>query len=227
MPAPPRQAHQTASKLAQLLGEVLVHHAPHTARINAETSTRAVNEWLEGLEAHTSTLIAPVLQGLLDRSDPPAEIRALIEEAISPTAQFGSTLQQIFLWGIVSNIIGSSLQPFLVAVTNQLNTSAVAAGIAVPVDASTIATAAGRGLNLGDPPTVTVPDWAYTEAAKQGVSKDDIDLQASLIGLPPALQELFELYRRGDINLDDVKQGLREGDFRDDWIERTLGLAHA
>ncbi|MGH8257863.1 MAG: hypothetical protein ACRET0_16800, partial [Steroidobacteraceae bacterium] len=227
MTSGPAQAHQTAGKLAQLLGEVLIHHAPHTARISSEATVAATNEWLEGLEAHTSKLIGPVLQGLLDNSDPPAEIRALLQEAISPSAQFGATLQQIFLWGIVSNIIGSSLQPFLVAVTNQLNTSAVSAGIAVPVDASTIATAAGRGLNLGDPPTVTVPDWAYTEAAKQGMSHEDIDLQASLIGLPPALQELFELYRRGDIQLDDVRQGLREGDFRDDWIERTLGLAHA
>ncbi|MGH3266605.1 MAG: hypothetical protein ACRDNS_31980, partial [Trebonia sp.] len=136
-------------------------------------------------------------------------------------------LVQIFLWGIVSNLIGTSIEPFLVAVMNDLNTAAVGLGISRPLDPATIATATGRGLSLGDPPTVSVPQWAVDQAAKNGIDRENIDLMASLVGLPPALQELFELYRRGDIGLDDVRTGLREGDFRDDWIERTLGLAHA
>lgn len=225
MTAPPQ--HRTAGKLAQLLGEVIVHHAPHTAKINADETRRQVDGWLDGLEAHTATFVGPFLQTILDNSNPPEAVKALLTEAITPTAAFSSTLEQIFLWGIISSIIGTSVQPFLQGVSNDLNAAAVAAGIHKPVDPAIIATAAGRGLNLGSPPTVNVPQWAYDQAAQSGISREDVDLAASIIGLPPALQELFELYRRGAIPIDDVKQGLREGDFRDDWIDRTLALAHA
>lgn len=227
MSTPPPPQHKVASKLAQLLGEVLIHHAPHTAKINADETRRQVDDWLEGWEAHTANLVAPFLQNVLDNTDPPEPVRALLVEAISPTAQFSSTLEQIFLWGIISSIIGTSVQPFLVGVSNDLNAAAVGLGIHRPVDLSTIATAAARGLNLGDQPTVNVPAWAYSEAAKSGLAPDEVDLAASIIGLPPALQELFELKRRGVINDADVERGLREGDFRDDWIANVIQLAHA
>jgi hypothetical protein len=226
MSAQPPPGHKVGSKLAQLLGEVIIHHAPVTAGINAQATTEAVNQWLEGLEQHSSALITPFLQKILDESDPPPEIRGLIEEAINPQAQFSSTLIQIFVWGVVSNIIGTSVGPFLQAVSNQLSANAVAAGIAKPTDPATIATAVGRGLNLGDPPTVTVPQWAYDQAAENLISKEDVDLAASIIGLPPAMQELFEMQRRGIITSDQVAQGLREGDFRDDWIQYAQQLIH-
>jgi hypothetical protein len=82
-----------------------------------------------------------------------------------------------------------------------------------------------------------------------GIADEDTDLQASIIGLPPALQELFEMYRRGIITSTTlgspavttgqtpvtasdgtpltVEQGLREGDFRDDWIPAATQLAHS
>ncbi len=223
----PAAAHVNAGRLAQLLADTIVAHTPHTAEINAETTTRHVNTWLDGLEAHTASFVGPFLQQILDNSDPPPEVRALLEEAITPTAAFSSTIEQIFLFGIVSTILSQSVQPFVQGVSNQLNATAVGLGIARPVDPAIIATAAGRGLNLGDAPTVTVPDWAYAQAAQSGISKAAIDLAASIVGLPPALQELFEMKRRGIINGAQVQQGLREGDFRDDWIQYAVQLEHA
>lgn len=227
MSTPPPSPHRAASKLAQLLGEVIIHHSPVTAKIGADEARRQVDGWLEGWEQHTAGFVGPFLQHILDNSDPPEAVKALLGEAIEPTAQFSSTLEQIFLWGIVSSIIGTSVQPFLQGVSNDLNRAAVAAGILRPVDLSTIATAAGRGLNLGDPPTVDVPQWAYDQAAELGLGTDAVNLAASIIGLPPALQELFELQRRGIIDADQVATGLREGDFRDDWIPYAVQLAHA
>lgn len=219
-------AHAEAGRLAQLLGEVIVHHAPWTADINEATKWKHTEQFLEGLEQHAAGQVGPFLQQILDHSNPPPEIASLLQEAIHPPAQFSAVIEQIFVFGIVSQILGASVQPFLQGVTNDLWTKAVADGIHLPVNPATIATASGRGLNLGDPPTLTVPDWAYTEGAKQGLSADDINLQASLVGLPPALQELFEMYRRGIITEDQVKTGLKEGDFRDDWIDWTVQLTH-
>ena len=221
-----QQAHQTASKLAQLLGEVIVHHAPHTAEIDAATRQRYLHEFLEGLEDHTSKQVGPFLATLLERTDIPDMFRPLLEEAINPPAQFSAVITQLFLYGIVSQLLSTSVQPFLQGVSNDLWAKAVADGISVPVPPAVIATAAARGLNKGDKPTVNMPAWAYSEAAKAGVSKEDIDLQASIVGTPPAPQELFELLRRGIIKDDDVKRGLREGDTRDDWIDQLSQLAH-
>lgn len=224
---PTQEAHATAGKLAQLLGEVIVHHAPWTAEVNEAARRKSTEQFLEDLETHTAGQVGPFLQKVLENTDPPAEIRSLLEEAINPPAQFSAILEQIFLYGIVSNVIGTSVQPFMQEVTNKLNAVAVGEGIAQPTSPATIATAVGRGLNLGDPPTVTVPSWAVQQAAANGVSQDDINLMASLVGLPPALQELFELYRRGIIDLDQVKTGLQEGDFRDDWVDIAVQLAHS
>jgi hypothetical protein len=223
----PATPHTHASKLAQLLGETIVHHAPWTADINEKARWEHTEKFLEGLETHAAGQVGPLLSTILDRTDPPPEIRSLIEEAIQPHAQFSAIIEQIFVFGIVSQLLSTSVQPFMQGISNDLWTAAVSDGIATPVSPATIATAVGRGLNLGDQPTVNVPAWAYTEAAKSGVAKDDMDLQASIVGLPPALQELFEMQRRGIITTEQVAQGLREGDFRDDWVKYAQQLVHA
>jgi hypothetical protein len=240
MPTPPDPAgagrsHQTAGKLAQLLGETIIHHSPVTSAEQAAAQRRETDRWLEGLEQHLAGLVGPFLQQILDNSDPPEPVRALLEEAIHPTAQFTAVIEQIFVFGIVSQLLGASVQPFLQGVTNALWPVAVGQGITVPLSVPTLATAIGRGIKLGDKTVAGDYSWAYPIAAESGVSNEELDLQASLIGLPPALQELFEMYRRGILDndpsgmsaIDLVKQGLKEGDFRDDWIDRTVQLAHA
>lgn len=227
MTVPPPRAHRTASKLAQLLGDTIAHHAPVTAQINAAASRAAVDDWLEGLEAHLAQFVRPFLANVLENTEPPEPVRALLAEAIDPQAQFTSTIESIFLWGIVSSIVSTSVSPFLVGIQNDLSAAAVGQGIARPPDLSTLATAAGRGLAYGSPPTVTVPDATYQLAAQLGIDANYMNLAASIIGLPPALQELFEMYRRGIITIDQVEQGLREGDFRDDWIQYAIQLIHA
>ena len=110
MSTPP--PHRTASKLAQLLGETIIHHAPWTAQVNAQARREAVDGWLEGLEGHLAGFVGPFLQQVLDGTNPPPAVRALLEEAITPTAQFTSSIESIFLWGIISSIVGTSVSRF-------------------------------------------------------------------------------------------------------------------
>lgn len=219
-----QQAELLGGRFAQLLHEVLTNHAPNQARVNEQAHYQHLEAWLEDLEQHTSKAITPFLQSLLDKTDMPPEFEPIIREAIETPAQFSAIVTQLFLYGIVSQILGSAVAPFLQVLSDQLWTSAVHDGVSVPVAPAVIATAAARGLSLGDKPTVNMPDWAYSEAAKSGVGKANIDLQASIVGTPPAPQELFELFRRGIIGLDDIKRGLAEGDTRDDWIDQLVQL---
>lgn len=226
MTDPAQQAHANASKLAQLLAQVIVEHAPHTARLAEEAKYEHLEMFLEDLEQHTSKGITPFLTSLMENATIPPEFIGLVTEAIDTPAQFSAIVTQLFLYGVVSQLLSTSVTPFLQGVSNDLWVKAVADGISVPISAPTIATAAARGLNLGDPPTVDMPAWAYPAAAKSGVSADDLNLMASIVGTPPAPQELFELLRRNLINQDRLKQGLREGDTRDDWIDVLAQLAH-
>lgn len=224
MSTPPNPAENTAGRLAQLLSETQITAAPHIAKINETHRREALEGFLEGLEAHTAGQVGPFLQWVKDNADLPPQIAGLLDEAIEPPAQFSAFMEQIFLYGIISNVVGTSLGPFIQGVANQLSATAVAAGINKPTDPSILATAVGRGLNLGDPPTVTVPAWAYEQAAQSGISGPDVDLMASIIGLPPAFEQLLEMKRRSIITEDQLEQGLREGDFRDDWIQYAVQL---
>lgn len=222
----PDQAHALASKLAQLLAETQITAAPHLSKIDHEERWRQTEAWLERLETHAKGQVTPILKHILEHSDPPEFLMHLFEEAMDPPEQFSAIVEQIFVYGFVANIVGTSIQPFLQGVSNELSTAAVATGITRPVDPAVIATAVARGLDLGAQPTTPVADWAYTEAAKSGIGKDEVDLQASIVGTPPAPQELFELLRRDIIKPERLKQGLREGDTRDDWIDQLTQLAH-
>ena len=220
------QAHALASKLAQLLAETQITAAPHLAKIDHEEKWRQTEDWLERLETHAKGQVTPILAHILEHSNPPEFLAHLFTEAMDPPEQFSAIIEQIFVYGFVANIVGTSIQPFLQGVSNELSTAAVAAGISRPVDPATIATAVARGLALGEKPTTSVPQWAYDEAAKSGVDPGEVDLQASIVGTPPAPQELFELLRRGLIGEDDVRRGLKEGDTRDDWVALLAKLAH-
>jgi hypothetical protein len=220
------QATRALSAAAQLLGETMIHAAGPVAKEHHAEGYRQLESWLEDLEQHTSSNITPFLMRLLESEALPDEFRVVIEEAVTTPAQFSAIVTQLFLYGIVSQVLSTSVQPFLQGVTNDLWTQAVSDGIAVPVSPAVLATAAARGLQFGAKPTITITEEMYAEAAKSGVSKADLDLQGSIVGTPPAPQELFELERRGIINTDDVARGLAEGDTRDDWIPQLQKLAH-
>lgn len=224
--AEPTQANVLAGKLAQLLAETQITAAPHVAKVHHDEHFRQVEQFLEGLEAHTSEKIGPFLTELFDGVEIPETLKPMIADVIGPEAQFSAILTQVFLYGIVSSLISTSTQPFLQGVLNAIWTKAVEANVSVPVAPAVLATAAGRGLKLGDEPTVSVPAESYAEAAKSGVSKEDLNLQASLVGLPPAFQELLEMRRRDIITDAELTTGLQEGDFRDDWIAKAVQLIH-
>lgn len=209
---------QLGRRIAQLLGEVIVHHAPFTASIGERTKEAFRHDWLEDLEHHTSRTLQPIIDHVLANTTPPPEIAHLLSEAGTPSAELGSFLQQFLVYGIAFQVGGKITDPMLQEVQNQLWSAAVAAGISTPLDTPAIGAAVVRGINKGDAPTTPVPDWAYAEAAESGVSHEDLDLIVSVTGEPPAPESLYQGVRRGLITDAQLQQGLREGDTRDEWI---------
>ena len=228
-PPPKENAHGAASIIGQLLGEVIVHHAPWTSEISETTRRRIADDWLENLEQHTTGLIGPLVDQMLAVTDPPPEVRKLLTAAQDPSAQFGSLLQQFFVYGLMFQLAGTMLAPF----TQQVQNDVWSAHPDRPLSPPDLATAVVRGIGHGDSSGVTIPDWATKQAAESGMSAEDFATFVGTTGMAPALQLLFEMVRRdinpeGELNAGGITlvSGIQQGDIKDEWIEAVSKLRY-
>lgn len=215
----PQPAHHAASKIGQLLGEVIVHHAPWTAEINEQARRRITDEWLERLEEHSSGIVAGLIDHALQASDPPPEIRRYLDNARDPKAQFGSFAQQFLIYGIGMSIATQLTQPFLAQLSQDLWTDMVNnQGVTLPLSPADIATALTQAVGFGDTVGVEVPQWAYDEAAKSGIGPEVLQTMVGIDGVAPNPTDLFTMFRRGIIDDARFELGLKEGPTKNTWI---------
>lgn len=78
------------------------------------------------------------------------------------------------------------------------------------------------GSNVTPMPQVDVDP--YAEAAKSGTPRYVLDGLARIVGLPPAPGELLMLLNRGIINEAAYRQGISEGDTRNEWADVLMQL---
>ena len=71
-------AHQSASKIAQLIGEVIVHHAPWTSDIAENTRRRITDAWLDRLEDYQAGLLHPLFDQIIEGTDTHPAIAAFL-----------------------------------------------------------------------------------------------------------------------------------------------------
>src|SRR5579875_957287 len=222
MAGDPTRGTVAANKISQILGEVLIHHAPWTAQISEQTRRRITDDWLEKLEAHATTVVKPFIDKVTETAGMPEELAELFEHAAVPKAQFGATIQQFFIYGVMFSLASTALAPFTQVLSNDLWT----ANPTRPLSPPDISTAVIRGLVLGGTPTTPMPDWAAEEAAKSGIDSERMQTLIDITGMPPAPQDLFQMVRRQIITEDQLQQGLREGDTRDEWIPLVSKLRY-
>jgi hypothetical protein len=132
----------------------------------------------------------------------------------------GSLFEQLFLWGVVSAVIGEAIGPELLAYAQRVN-AAHPEQVLAPPD---LADAVIRNyMSLGD---------ATAEAAKSGLDAARFARLVPLHGDAPGPQQLAEGLKRGLIpgqgagpDSDSFEQGIREGRLADKWIALIRGLA--
>jgi len=206
--------HHLGGKLSQLLGETILNLHPHVARM-AETEKAAFREeFLEGLEQHTAEQIGPLLKGVYDATTIPPELAAMLTELGMPTQQFTGLLSQFFVFGVMFTLAQAMLAPFVQQVQNDV----WSAHPDRPLSPPDIATAVVRGIDLGSTSGVTVPDWALGEAAKSGLGSEAFKTMVGVTGMAPAMQDLFQMIRRQIITEEQLTEGIKQGDVKDEWI---------
>lgn len=218
--------HSAASIIVQLLRDTLAQHAPFGAHI-AETTKRAITDkWLDRLEEHNTSIMAPFVDMVLEQTDPPPEIKHMLQQMLRPSQAVGSFASNFLLYGIGFSIAGQIVNPFLVGLANDTNTAAVAAGISRPISPPDLATGAIRGIEPGVVSDIAAPGWATEIAARSGVSAADMQFLVDITGAPPDLTTLFEAVRRGYITEEELVTGLRQSDLRDSWIPTVSKLRY-
>lgn len=227
----PREAdlHHLGGKLAQLLVDVINGAHGHVAEWNERTREEFRAKFLDGLEEHTAALVSPLLTSVEGVSDVPAELSGLLSELGLPTEQYTGIISQFFIFGVMFNVAGAMLSPFVQQIQNDVWTAHPDRPLAPP----DIATAVVRGIGFGDSSGETIPDWATALAAESGYDAQTFATMVGVTGMAPALQLLFEMVRRQIIEegtLDGggttLVSGIQQSDVKDEWIETVSKLRY-
>ena len=200
--------------MADMIAKVLADHAPAGAKVAAETHRAVTDAWLERLEQHSTHIIAPVVDAVTAVTDPPPEIATLLAHAKEPHAQFGSLVQQFFVYGLMFQLAGTALAPFVQAMANDV----WKAHPDRPISPPDLATMVVRGISLGDSAGVKIPQWATDMAAENGLDATKFASLVGTAGMAPNITILFEMIRRGIISKEQLTQGIKQGDIKDEWI---------
>lgn len=227
----PKEAdlHQLGGKLAQLLVDTILGAHPHVADWNEQTKEEYRAKFLDGLEQHSAKLVRPLLTSVAETTDLPPELSGLLEELGLPTEQFTGIISQFFVFGVMFTLAQAMLAPFVTQVQNDV----WAANPDRPISPPDVATAVVRGIGFGDSSSVTIPDWATTEAGYSGLNADRFATMVGVTGMAPALQLLFEMVRRGIIDVGELNgggttltSGIQESDIKDEWIDPVAMLRY-
>lgn len=123
-----------------------------------------------------------------------------------------SMARQFFVWNIAGAIVNAGLEPYLTALSSDVN----AKNPLKPLSPSDLADMVVRG--------VIEHAEAALEAAKNGVNQHDFDLLVTNTGEPPSILDMLELLRRGKVSRDDVVRAIKQSRVKNEWIDTILML---
>jgi hypothetical protein len=226
----PADSAHTIGLLARTVVESILGAHPHIAEFTEEMKEHFRAKFLDGLEVHTAKLVNPLLTSVSDVTAIPPELVGILEELGLPTEQFTGIISQFFIFGVMFNVAGAMLAPFV----QQIQNDVWIAHPDRPLSPPDIATAVVRGFTLGDSGGTTVPGWATSLAAESGYDADTFATQVGITGMAPNLQLLFEMIRRGVIDegtlgdgAETLVGGIQQSDIRDVWIPLVTQLRYA
>ena len=216
-----------AVTVADKVGQKVAHHIAQAAAKGAQAETErraaamaAVAESLRNdLKPAMHAAFGPVVAALPD-DDP---LKQFFDLFMSPESVLNDAFINILGFaGMCLAAVSQTGQVFFQPLLNELWASRPRR----PLSPADLATGAVRGIVPGGPAITHYPTEINTEANYSGVSDEDMQFLTDITGMPPSPQDLFEMYRRGIITMDDIATGLKEGDTRDEWIASFQKLAY-
>ena len=215
-----------AVTVADKVGQKVAHHVARAAAAGAQIETERRAAALAAAAESLRNDLKPALHELfgtmvaaLSDDDP---LRQFFELFMSPESVINDAAINIMgFLGMSLAAISEAGAVFFQPLLNQL----WAGRPRRPLSPADLAIGAVRGIVPGGPGITSYPSFLNDLANQSGVSNQDMQFLADITGMPPSPQDLFEMYRRGIITMDDIATGLKEGDTRDEWITQFQKLA--
>jgi hypothetical protein len=217
MKSPPPNNHarmgsRLGPRLAKVVSMAMSEHLQRTAHTRSKLSAEGANEFFRGMSREKWQHIAPLWAMFEGDENTPAELEALLNFIAHGQGEAAEVLSSLGMGQAVGTSILSAIQNFLAPANQRL----IAAQPNTLLEPATIAQALAANIpNLGD---------AYAEAARGGVNAGRLNVMKELAEQFPGLPQLIELWRRGFIDVAEVKGALERQGVRADWIAHLVGL---
>lgn len=126
----------------------------------------------------------------------------------------GSVAEQFFVWGVISGVVSTGLEPFMQELRNKLQSD----NPVMPITPAELADMVVKN--------ILKQEEAAQEARKSGVPEKDFDLMVKVNGEPPAIGELLTLFRRHQVTDEQLTKAIRQSHIRDEWIDtvKRMGI---
>jgi hypothetical protein len=139
-----------------------------------------------------------------------------------PTAQIGGLLTSFFTFGVMFQLAGAMLAPFIQQVQNDV----WAAHPDKPLSAPDLATATVRGIDWSSTADTKMIAANAAQAAENGFDLQHFQAMCDVVGMAPALELLFQASRRNLFPFTNsagqtmtLEDGIKQSDIKDEWIE--------
>jgi len=221
--------HALAGKLAQLVGETILHIHPHVAALSEGERERFRTAFLEEIESHIAEHVGPLLDSVTSVATIPPEIANLIGQIRAPEAQVNGIISTFFEFGLMFTLAQAMLAPFVQSVQDDV----WKANPVRPLSPADLATMTVRGIDWSTTSATAQIAANTTEAALSGMDAQRFQAMADTVGMAPALQLLFEMVRRGIIEEGALNgggttlvAGIQQSDVKDEWIDAVAKLRY-
>lgn len=211
---PPTDGKRFAGSLLDLITEGRIKAAGHVADVHHATRNKYLTDFMEAGEDEHREIAQGLMAALGGVEDLPEGLAELFSRATSTEAQFDWILQILLLGAVLMFNAGPMTAPIAQQYVNRIN----ADHPDIPLSAADLALAVVRGvMPYGD---------AQAEAEWTGIAAGRFATLVDNTGGPPGLQELLYLLRRGAIDDGTFEKGIRQSNYRNEWIGTIKQLAY-
>lgn len=199
-------------RLAQIVRDSHTAHLLGTADYRAKLHAEGLNEFFRGMSREKHQFTSPLWALFLGAEDTPPELEEALRFIAHGQGELSEVMGSLGLGQAVGTSILSGISNYLAPINQRL----IATQPNSLVDPATLAAAVARGW--------TDEDTAKAEAARGGINSGRFNLLHNLALQYPSLTEMLTLWRRGEIDEEQVVEGLERIGLHSGYTHGLLSL---
>lgn len=199
--------------IEQVTAAIVAAHATNVATSHASLH-ELVNAVLEEHEQELASMVRAHLAPIMANVPHTATVTELFAALSAPEHQTQFFTALFALKGIIDGFVSAALAPYV----EETAQTAWAHKPVVALSPDQVGLAVLRG-NIG-------MDYAISESLLSGLDPDRLQVVIDNTGEPPGIEQMLELFRRGEITEDELVRAIRQSRVRDEWVPAVLKMRY-